>query len=280
MSYDKLYLDIQRKFGIEIKKKLKEYIEDEDFEYDDFMESIQSDDIEENFLNIDLPNKNDIYNNLKEWSNNNNINVESEVKGSDDDALNEYNIKHIINAYTASTEINKDITGILVQNVCPSMWPMEDQTLKDAVHISLQFGDQYTSLLNYLVDDYTRCYVEQYILDESQLTIDQWGKDRLMGLNDYDQLKKTLINGVTSFFNRVNQRIILPITMKINDNINDYVKMTLNIIEFIKKIKASNSPNIVNQLPMPIQVNITYIYIYNILFPNHISKQYISDLLV
>jgi len=243
---------------------LKKAIKDEEYDFEGFTEMIKDDDEEFDDLlnNNNLGNQIGLKDAIRKY-----MNDWVFVIDNDEQMIIEKIVKYFFNGIINKIQDDKELKTFAEDINCMDLYDPEDRVYNECFRISINNGNQNESLILSLVDNYMRYYFNEYRKGNIK-SIDEWWADKLPKYNDtkHEQMKLKYIAGMKSFSKRICPRILLPPNQLIDDNINLFAKMVIQILESILDIINRN-------YSLPLQLDFV-IHPRNI---SHVNDDYDDD---
>eukprot|EP00490_Sorites_sp_Unknown_P026087 CAMPEP_0114667614 /NCGR_PEP_ID=MMETSP0191-20121206/34814_1 /TAXON_ID=126664 /ORGANISM="Sorites sp." /LENGTH=334 /DNA_ID=CAMNT_0001918593 /DNA_START=25 /DNA_END=1030 /DNA_ORIENTATION=+ len=257
-SFDGLYAKLSDTHNDCI-NELKKAIDDEDYDYIDFAEIVSVDDgeldtfLEDNSLDNVNGLKVAIIKYVKGTSNDSNIitsNINSNINNSN-------GIPNIINksidAYKSVNRLPSDneLQSFAKEVKCSGLYYIGDKAYNDFIKLSKINGPREESLVGMYADNFTRYYINEYLKSKKNAEVHQWIQDKLSPYFVNNINAKTKIgSGLVAFFKRANRHIRLPPNQYIDDDINVFAKIVIQIFDVISNILNALQTGKAYELPL------------------------------
>ena len=145
-----------------------------------------------------------------------------------------------------------------LHHVCPELSVNNDKALQEIIYLSEKLSSREHSLLLWMVDQYTRAFVTDFIHGKN-LTLIQWSNKLLKPVKQFGQnkLHNTLIHAIGSFFKRMNKKIELQfIPYVMVQNIHEMATDIIQFLDFVRHAFANKQDQAfqVDKCSLPAQV--------------------------
>jgi len=273
MSFKGLYLKLKDTHPDYI-EPLKKALENEDYDYDGLKDIVMDNDDFDEFLkkNDELNNINGLKDAISKYVNDN---TNSPPDSDDGPRIIEKLIEYYGNNESIGIVDDNELKEFSETITCESIYDAEDSVYNLCIRISINNDKQYQSILVSLVDNYTRYYIRLHLTKPKMTNIAhrnpvaKWWDNKVANLynedNTLSQMRIKFIAGINSFSKRLCPRILLPSTQRINDNINLYAKMVIQMFARILDIIKGNSG-----LKLPLQIDF-------VIYPSEITTVVTND---
>ena len=244
---------------------LKNAIDAEEYDYIDFAEfvSVDVDELDTFLEDNSLDNVNGlkaaIIKYVKGTSDDSNIdtsNINSNINSSD-------GIPNIINksidAYKSVNRLPSDneLQSFAKQVKCSGLYYDGDKAYNDFIKLSKINGPREESLVGMYADNFTRYYINEYLKSKKNVEVPQWIQDKLSPYFVNNINAKTKIgSGLVAFFKRANLHIRLPPNQYIDDDINVFAKIVIQIFDVISNILNTLQTGKIYELPLQVCIYI------------------------